>query len=129
MLPFRIQLQPGHPIYEQIVMAVRRACGTGVLKSGDRFPAVRTIAGELGVNPNTVQKAVAELTRAGLLEVRTGQGCFVAGQRTPPKTERAAQVRRKIRELLVDAANLGISQQELLQLIKTEHRKLHEPRH
>jgi GntR family transcriptional regulator len=129
MLPFRLQLQPGLPIYEQIVQAVRHACGTGVLKTGDRFPAVRVIATELGVNPNTVQKAIAELTRSGLLEVHPGQGCFVASPRTPAKTERAAQVRSKIRELLVDAANLGISGQELLELIKTEHKKLHEPRH
>jgi GntR family transcriptional regulator len=129
MLPFRIQLQPGLPIYEQITQAVRTACGTGVLQPGDRFPAVRTIASELGVNPNTVQKAVAELTRAGLLEVHAGQGCFVASQRPPAKAERAAQIRPKIRELLVDAANLGISEPELHELIKTEHRKLHEPRH
>jgi GntR family transcriptional regulator len=129
MLPFRLTLQPGQPIYEQIVQAVRQACGTAVLKPGDRFPAVRTIAVELGVNPNTVQKAVAELTRSGLLEVRSGQGCFIAVQRSPARTERAALIRPKVGELLIDAANLGISEAELLDLIKTEHRKLHEPRH
>ena len=129
MLPFRLNLQPGLPIYEQIVQSVRHACGTGMLAAGDRFPAVRVIAGELGVNPNTVQKAVAELTRAGLLEVRPGQGCFVASQRPPAKSERASQIRPKLRELLIDAANLGITEQELHDLLKTEHRKLHDPRH
>ena len=79
-MPFPIELTAGAPIYEQIVEAVRRAIASGRLKAGDRFPAMRVISAELRVNPNTVQKAVAELTSLGLLEVRAGQGCYVAAR-------------------------------------------------
>jgi DNA-binding transcriptional regulator YhcF (GntR family) len=78
VLPFPIHLVPGRPIYEQIVHAVKRALTTGHLQPGDRFPAIRTLSTELRINPNTAQKAVAVLVRENILEVRTGQGCFIA---------------------------------------------------
>src|SRR6185436_6174656 len=87
MLPFPLSLRPGQPIYEQIVYAAKKALAQGLLAPGDRFPSVRTISEDLGVNPNTVQKAVAELTSLGVLEVHPGQGCFVARTISPARTD------------------------------------------
>ena len=129
MLPFPLKLQPGDPIYLQIVAAVKRAVATGLMVPGDRFPAVRTIASELGVNPNTVQKAVAELTARGLIEVHPGQGCYVA-VRVPVRREaQAAALRPLVRQLLIESRHQGMAHDDLLDLLQREHTKLDEPRH
>ena len=129
MLPFRLKLSPGDPIYLQIVAAVKQAVATGLMGPGDRFPAVRTIAQELGVNPNTVQKAVAELTALGLIEVHPGQGCYVA-VRVPVRREaQAAALRPLVRQLLIESRNQGMVHPDLLELLQREHTKLDEPRH
>jgi len=129
MLPFRLKLSPGDPIYLQIVAAVKQAVATGLMGPGDRFPAVRTIAQELGVNPNTVQKAMAELTALGLIEVHPGQGCYVAVRAPVRREDQAAALRPLIRQLLIESRNQGMAHDDLLQLLQREHTKLDEPRH
>lgn len=124
MIPFPIKLRPGAPIYEQIVHAARLAVASGRLAPGDRFPSVREIGRELNVNPNTVQKAVAELTAQGVLEVHVGQGCFVARRSATGKAERAAAMRPLIERLLVEAAHLGLDETQLYELIRTERNKI-----
>ena len=125
MLPFPIQIQPGQPIYEQIVHAVKRALASGHLKAGDRFPAVRVISTELGVNPNTVQKAATVLVNLGILEVRSGQGSFIA-EPSPPtdKRSRWKPLEPLVETLLVEAARQGLDEEELLSLIRSQSRKL-----
>ena len=60
------------PIYLQIVEQIKAQIATGQLKAGDKLPAVRELAVEAGVNPNTMQKALSQLEREGLLySVRT----------------------------------------------------------
>jgi GntR family transcriptional regulator len=129
MLPFRLKLLPGDPIYLQIVQAVKSAVATGLMGPGDRFPAVRTIAQELGVNPNTVQKAVAELTSLGLIEVHPGQGCYVAVRAPVRREAQAAALRPLVRQLLIESRTQGMTRDDLLELLQREHTKLDEPRH
>lgn len=125
VLPFPIQIQPGPPIYEQIVQAVKLALATGRLKPGDRFPSVRTISTELGVNPNTVQKAATVLTNLGILEIRSGQGSYIAEPSVPSdKRSRLRPLEPLVKELLVEAAQMGVTDEELLELIKEQARKL-----
>ena len=128
MLPFRVTLQPGRPVYGQIIEAVKYSAAAGTLRSGERFPSVRAIAQELGVNPNTVQRAIAELTTLGLLEVRAGQGCFITSAQPARRDERAAALRPLLRQALVEAATLGMDFDELLALLQRENSKLHEQR-
>ena len=128
MLPFPIQIVPGQPIYEQIVHAVKRALVTGHLVPGDRFPAVRTISAELQVNPNTVQKASTVLINMGILEVRSGQGSFVA-EPSPPtgRRDRLKPLEPLVETLLVEAARQGLDDDELLSFIQTQARKMKRP--
>lgn len=113
-IPFVVQIRPGQPIYEQIVYAVRKAVAQGVLKPGDRFPAVRALSQYLKVTPNTVQKAVADLTARGILEIRPGLGSFVA-----PRTRlRRVDIRRILRplteNLIIEATELGLGKEDLM---------------
>jgi GntR family transcriptional regulator len=117
MLPFPLELRPGRPVYEQIVFAVKKAVAGGVLRPGDRFPSVRTVSQELGVNPNTVQKAVAELTDAGLLDVRPGQGCFVANRPETAKAEALRALAPLFEGLTVEASQYGLDEADVKKAI------------
>ena len=66
------------PVFRQIVGEIQRCVATGLLAANEPLPAVRTLAGQLKVNPNTVQQAYRELERAGEVYVRRGIGTFVA---------------------------------------------------
>ncbi len=66
------------PIYQQIMEQIKAMIATGRLKAGDKLPSVRELAVEAGVNPNTMQKAMSELEREGLLCSRRTSGRFVA---------------------------------------------------
>jgi GntR family transcriptional regulator len=127
VLPFPIQLQAGQPIYEQIVHAVKRGLATGHLRPGDRFPAVRAISAELLINPNTVQKAVNALVAAGVLEVRSGQGSFVAPTIVADRRERARTLEPLVETLLIEASRLGLDEEELLHFIQKQNRKMKSP--
>ena len=78
-----IQIATGdpRPIGKQIVDAVRMKIATAELTPGGQLPSVRGLAQQLGINPNTVAKAYAELTTEGWLESRQGLGLFVAAPR------------------------------------------------
>lgn len=124
MLPFLIELGAGAPIYEQIVEAVRRAVASGRLKEGDRFPSVRAISAELRVNPNTVQKAVAELTSQGLLAVHPGQGCYIATPSVVSARQQCEALAPLLERLVIEAAHLGVGEATLLGLLRAKAREL-----
>ncbi len=68
----------GSPIYRQIVEQVSEAIAKGELSIGDKLPAVRTLASELVINPNTVARAYTVLEQARLVVTKTGAGTFVS---------------------------------------------------
>ena len=110
----RIEASSGVPITRQIVDQVRARCASGVLKAGDRLPSVRELAREIAVNQNTILRAYERLTAEGVLEMRHGEGTFVADFRAARqlKREKAAleeEVERWVRKGTV----LGISGEEM----------------
>lgn len=124
MLPFSIELIPSRPIYEQIVQAVKLAVATGGMSDGDRFPSVRAISQELKVNPNTVQKAVSELTTLGLLEVHPGQGCFITTKSASSAKAQRQALNPLIEQLLIEAAHHGLDEAGLQALIRAGWRQM-----
>ncbi|MDQ3069760.1 MAG: GntR family transcriptional regulator [Acidobacteriota bacterium] len=81
----------GKPVYRQIADEFEREIATGVLRTGDALPALRVLALDLRVNPNTVQQAYRLLGLRGLAEVRRGRGTFVKGMREANAPARAAR--------------------------------------
>jgi GntR family transcriptional regulator len=90
-LMVEIAIGDARPISKQIVDGVRMKIATGELKLGVQLPSVRGLAQQLGINPNTVAKAYAELTAEGWLESRQGLGLFVA----PPRQRLSASERER----------------------------------
>ena len=80
---FDIDLMSRTPIYEQLYRKVTQLIHKGILKEKDKLPSVRSLAGDLGVNPNTVAKAYTLLERDGIIYSLAGRGSFVAKSDTP----------------------------------------------
>lgn len=89
----RIPVQPAdpRPIWCQVEEGIRRLLVSGALAAGDPAPSVRELATELRINPATVSRAYQALVTAGLLEVRRGEGTFVAA--APPSVRKSEQAR------------------------------------
>ena len=66
------------PVYAQLSERILGAIARGDLSPGEQLPSVRDVAARLGINPNTVNRAYAELERVGTVETRRGRGTFVA---------------------------------------------------
>lgn len=109
----KITFTDATPLYEQVAAEVRRAIADGEAKPGERMPLAKDLATVLGVNTNTVLRALRILQDEGLLELRRGRGITVAG--TP---ERGA-VLAKTRELVAFARRHGYQPDELIAMIKT----------
>jgi DNA-binding transcriptional regulator YhcF (GntR family) len=118
MLPFQVDLQPGESPYRQLVYAATKAVVSGELLPGAPFPSVRILSQALKINPNTAQKAVAELIREGLLAMQPGVGTIVASWGPASKSERRALVTGELERLLVEARRLGITLDELQDAVK-----------
>jgi GntR family transcriptional regulator len=99
-------------LHEQVAGEIRRAIADGEAKPGERLPPAKDLAAVLGVNTNTVLRALRELRDEGLLEFRRGRGITVTG--TP---QRGAIVERT-RELLHFARTQGYKPDELIDIIQ-----------
>jgi GntR family transcriptional regulator len=114
------------PLYSQIATAVRSAIALGDLKAGDGLPSVRSLATQLRVNPATVVQAYRELEQDLLIEMRQGAGSFVRD--LPPERrqrEKIADLRRHMRGVLDEAARLGLTPEQVRQVMTDELTRWH----
>ena len=74
-----LDYRDARPIYIQIVDGFCAQISSGVLQSGEKLPSVRELAGELSINPNTIQRAYRQLEALGWIATVPGKGCFVSG--------------------------------------------------
>lgn len=124
MLPFVVALGPGESPYRQIVYAATRAILAGELPSGAVFPSVRELSQALKINPNTAQKAVAELIRDGLIAVRPGIGTVVTARPKATPAERRALLSSEVEQLVVEAKRLGLGEDDVLNAVSARWEKL-----
>ena len=86
----KLDLQSRLPIYEQLKEQIVKLSMLGVLPPHEKLPSVRILAREIGINPNTVQKAYQDLERDGIIYTVSGKGSFVADSESSK-----AQIRAK----------------------------------
>jgi GntR family transcriptional regulator len=99
-------------LHEQVAGEIRRAIADGEAKPGERLPPAKDLAGVLGVNTNTVLRALRTLRDENLLEFRRGRGVTVTG------TPQQGAVIERARELIAYARRHGYKPDELIQLIQ-----------
>ncbi len=109
---FRIDYKSGLPIYEQIYRNVVRLAYAGAFEENGQLPSVRMVAEELGINPNTVQKAYALLERDGIIHSLPGKGSFLADRQDTIKKQREEAL-RKVSKAALEALEYGASQEEI----------------
>ncbi|HEV3153172.1 MAG TPA: GntR family transcriptional regulator [Candidatus Baltobacteraceae bacterium] len=109
-----LAVDPDLAPFQQIMDQFRNLIERGELRAGDTLPTVRQLAGDLGVAPNTVARAYAELQEEGLLTSNGRRGTTVAaGVRTNDKPTRARKLHETIEQFLETLAHRGYSQAEI----------------
>ena len=116
-----LNYRDARPIYEQIKNGLKRLIVSGALKEGDKLPSVRSLATELAINPNTIQKAYNELENEGyILDTQRKTVYVKSGETTLVEWE------NRFRELAAELRYLGTSQQELMELLKEGKESSHD---
>lgn len=103
-----IDLQNRKPIYEQIVERFQTLIVSGILEADSQVPSVRSLATELSINPNTIQKAYSVLEQEGYIYPVKGRGNFVSGD-AGLKEKKQESVYCSLRELVHKSKEVGIS--------------------
>jgi GntR family transcriptional regulator len=110
---FSIDFQSRIPIYEQIVNQVERFIITGILKENEQLPSVRQIAYEIGINPNTIQKAYTELERRGIIVSIIGKGSFITDKTSSIINKKIDDIISNIKEEINTLSKLGLDNKEI----------------
>lgn len=105
------------PIYEQIVDKLERLIIGGGLDANYKMPSVRSLAMELSVNPNTIQRAYAQLEQDGYIYTVSGRGSFVAHE-CEWRSGKHAEIAEELEALLVKALEAGFSGKDAIQIVK-----------
>ena len=109
-----IDIRSRTPIYEQIYKSVCVDIAKGILREDDKLPGARTLAKELGLNPNTVAKAYSMLERDGIIYSAAGRGCFVASQKASSAHKRLED---ELKGKLAEALASGLSKERITELL------------
>ena len=114
-----LNYRDSRPIYEQIKDELKKLIVTGGLAAEERLPSVRTLATQLSINPNTIQRAYNELEGEGYIFSIPGKGSFAAAK-SGADERRKGQLLERVRELVAELKYLGATEEELLALVKEE---------
>ena len=101
------------PIYMQIMDHIRAAIVSGELKAGEKIATVRELAEAFGVNPNTMQRALSELEREGLLMSERTAGRFVTKDTAIIEAVRREAAEQVVKEFLQKMQNMGFSRDQI----------------
>lgn len=124
MVPFKVKLDPGRSIFEQVCFAATRAILAGELKPGEAFPSVRTLAVALKIHPNTAHKVVQHLVQERWLVVKPGLGTLIAQPPRPRSGERRRLLEQDIEKLVVEAIRVGATLDDVLAAVTEQWRGL-----
>ena len=112
-----LNYRDSRPIYEQIRDGFKRLIATGAIGPDEKLPSVRALATQLSINPNTIQRAYAELESEGYTYSIPGKGSFAAS-RVEADQARRAELKAQFRALAAEMLSLGMTEEELQTLVK-----------
>lgn len=117
-----LDYKDSRPIYEQVVEKLQELMLLGVLEEDSQMPSVRSLAMELSINPNTIQRAYSELERNGYLYSVKGRGSFV-GSISRLKVARKEELVTQMGALAGAARRLGVPREEFVMTAENEYDK------
>ncbi|WP_129664333.1 GntR family transcriptional regulator [Phytoactinopolyspora endophytica] len=113
----RMDPNSSEPLFAQLAAAVRGAAARGEVRAGERLPGARDLADSLGLNVHTVLRGYQQLRDEGLVELRRGRGAVLTTQ----ASDGLAALREAVTEVASQARRLGLTTDELVDLIRTEY--------
>jgi len=115
---FELDLRSRVPIYEQLVEKLKQLIISDMLRENEQLPAVRTLAKELTINPNTIQKAYRELERQGYIYSIPGKGSFVNESKSGVNIEKMNELKAELEKIVSELIFMGTDKGELIKLIE-----------
>lgn len=112
-------MEEGTPIYQQILLFLKRSAASGEIQDGDELPSRRALSALLGVNPNTVQKAYRQLEEEGLIRSHTGAKSYMVLDAEQTTRIRAELLENDAKSVVQAMKQMGLSKPEALRLIET----------
>lgn len=106
------------PIYLQLIEQIQLRIVSGVYKVGGKLPSVREMASDASVNPNTMQKALTELERTGLVYSQRTTGRFITEDSNMIKDIRNGLAKEQIEKFLYNMEKIGYTKQETIELVE-----------
>ena len=116
-------LTDNRPIYLQLIETVMQGIAAGEYPAGSRLPSVRELAAEAGVNPNTMQRALAELERQGLIYSQRTAGRFVTDNTEQILGKRKEIAMEQVELFLSKMKEMGYTAEEIITLIQQAMKK------
>ena len=113
-------LDDSRPIYLQIEDLIKANIIAGVYQPGQKLPSVRDLAAEAAVNPNTMQKALTELERSGLVYTQRTSGRFITEDVSKMKELKEQIAREQIQLFLKNMEQLGLTRDDIRRLLEKE---------
>ena len=110
-----LDYRDSRPLYQQVKDSLRRMMLTGLLEPDEKLPSVRSLATQLAINPNTIQRAYAELETEGYIYSVAGRGSFVSAG-DGEHLRRIAELTQQLRPLVEELKSLGCTREQLLVL-------------
>ena len=113
-------LNSDRPIYAQILERIQMQIVSGVYQPGTKIPSVRELAADAGVNPNTMQKALAELERSGRVMTQRTSGRVVTEDLNMIKETRNQLAGEQVRDFVKRMKDLGFDREDIIDLLRKE---------
>lgn len=108
----QLNYRDGRPIYEQVRDGLRKLMVSGAIRPGDKLPSVRQLAGQLAINPNTIQRAYETLEQEGYVYSVPGKGSFAA-RREEIENSRRAELLERLDLIAGELMMLGVTAEEI----------------
>ena len=120
---FLVNPKSKQPIYEQLVEQLRRQLTLGGMEAGAAMPSVRQLASELGINPNTIQKAYRRMEEEGMIESVPGRGSFVTENLAMIVDKQRREQLSKAEITIRTCKEMGLSKDDILILVENAYRE------
>ena len=113
-----IDYQSRVPIYEQIVLEIERQVALNILKPNEQIPAIRELAINLGINPNTVKKAYDTLEQKKVIISKSTKGTFITDNVDEVKRIMVDKIIDDIKKNIQELENIGINKEDIIKKLK-----------